>query len=283
MKYWLVLLMLSLSPLSWAVDMNQPYDPSHPLVTGNEIPKQIKGLTLKPQLGGQIDLGLEFTSDTGEKVKLGQYFQAGHPVLMAMVYYSCPNLCNYHLNGLMEAMKQLKWTAGQDFQVVAVSMNHREGPELASKKKTNYVKAYGRPQSLNGWHFLTGTEENIKKLADQLGFEFRWLPDQQQYAHASVTYVLTPGGEISRYINGIAPEAQTLKLSMLEASNGKIGTVVDQIISFCFHFDPGKNKYTIYAWNLMRIGGALMVLLVALCVVPVWIREKRRKRSDLDT
>lgn len=270
MKRWFVLsLYICLSAGAWA------YDPSHPFVSGIEKPKEIQGLGVNEHLGGQIDLSLDFVSDNGEKVKLGQYFQTGKPVLMAMIYYTCPNLCNYHLNGLLEAMKKLKWTAGQDFELVMVSMNHREGPDVASKKKANYVKAYGRPESLNGWHFLTGTEENVKKLADQLGFQFRWLPDQKQYSHSSVSYVVTPGGKISRYLYGIAPEVQTLKLSLLEASNGKIGTVMDKVLLFCFHFDPGKNKYTLYAWNVMQIGGALTVVVIALFLIPAWRREHR--------
>lgn len=269
MKFWLALLIyMSVSPVARA------YDPSQPFVTGHEVPKEIKGLGVTEHLGGQIDLGLEFTSDTGEKVKLGRYFETGHPVLMAMVYYTCPNLCNYHLNGLMEAMKQLKWSTGQDYQLVAISMNHREGPDVASKKKANYIKAYGRPEAADGWHFLTGSEENVKKIADQLGFQFRWLPDQEQYSHASVSYVVTPGGKISRYLYGIAPDAQTLKLSLLEASNGKIGTVMDQILLFCFHFDPGKNKYTLYAWKLMQIGGALTVVLIGLFLIPAWRKDR---------
>jgi protein SCO1/2 len=269
MNRWLFLLILC-STFAWA------YDPSHPFVPGNEKPKEIEGLGVNEHLGGSIDLSTEFTSDTGEKVKLGRYFEAGHPVLMAMVYYTCPNLCNFHLNGLLEAMKQLKWTAGQDFQVVMVSMNHREDPDVAAKKKANYIKAYGRPDSDKGWHFLTGTEENVKKLADQLGFQFRWLPDQKQYSHTSVAYVLTPGGKISRYIYGIAPEAQTLRLSLLEASSGKIGTVMDQILLFCFHFDPGKNKYTLYAWNVMQIGAALTVALIALFLIPAWRKANQQ-------
>lgn len=269
-----ILILVFLSSLVWA------YDPSHPLVTGQELPKELKGVGMTEHLGDSIDLGLDFTSDAGEKVKLGRYFETGKPVLMAMVYYTCPNLCNYHLNGLLDAMKQLKWAAGQDFQLVMVSMNHREGPDVAAKKKANYVKAYGRPELADGWHFLTGSEENVKKLANQLGFQFKWLEDQKQYSHASISYVITPAGKISRYIYGIAPEVQTLKMSLLEASSGKIGTVMDQILLFCFHFDPGKNKYTLYAWNIMRIGGALMVVLLAMFLIPLWRKENQRRFSQ---
>lgn len=251
------------------------YDPSNPLVTGHELPKDLKDVGVEEHLGQQLDLSLPFVSDTGEAVTLGQYFQGSKPVLMAMVYYTCPSLCNHHLNALTDTMKQLDWTVGDQFEIVAVSMNHREGPAVASAKKKNYVEAYGRPESIDGWHFLTGTEENVKKLADQLGFKFKWIPDQEQYAHAAVAYVVTPGGQISRYLYGLGIDLSTLRLSLLEASNGKIGSVVDQLLLFCLQFDPSKNKYTLYAWNIMRLGGGMILLVLALLLVPIWLREKR--------
>jgi protein SCO1/2 len=251
------------------------YDPSAVLVTGHELPKEFEGVGVEEHLGHNVDLGLEFVSDNGEKVHLGKFFESGKPVLLAMVYYSCPNLCNFHLNGLTDALKQLKWTAGQDFQLVAVSINAKEGPDVAAKKKANYIKAYGRPESADGWHFLTGTVENINALSSQVGFKFKWIEEQKQYSHTSVSYVLTPGGKISRYIYGIGPDAQTVKLSLLEASSGKIGSMMDQVLLYCFHFDPSKNKYTLYAWNLMRVGGVTIVALLALFLIPVWRKASR--------
>lgn len=258
---------------------SRAYDPSKPLVTGHELPKDLEGVGVEEHLGQQLDLSLPFVSDTGESVTLGKYFQGTKPVLMAMVYYTCPSLCNHHLNALNDTMKKLKWTAGNEFEIVAVSMNHREGPDVAAAKKKSYIEEYGRPESVNGWHFLTGNEENVKKLADQLGFKFRWIPDQEQYAHAAVAYVVTPGGQISRYLYGLAVDDETLRLSLLEASNGKIGTVIDQILLFCLQFDPAKNKYTLYAWNVMRLGGGITVLVLALLLVPIWLREKKARSA----
>lgn len=254
------------------------YDPSQPLVTGHELPADLEGVGVDEHLGEELDLSLPFVSDTGEEVTLGQYFQSHKPVLMAMVYYTCPSLCNHHLNALNDTMKKLEWTAGDQFEIVAVSMNHREGPDVAAAKKKTYIEAYGRPESADGWHFLTGTEENVKKLADQLGFKFRWIPDQEQYAHAAVAYVVTPGGKLSRYLYGLSVDDETLKLSLLEASDGKIGSVIDQILLFCLQFDPAKNKYTLYAWNVMRLGGGMTVLVLALLLVPIWLREKKKTR-----
>jgi protein SCO1/2 len=173
-------------------------------------------------------------------------------------------------------MKLMKWSPGQEFEMVIVSMDHTENAELAAAKKQNYLKAYGRPQSADGWHFLTGSKENVKALADQLGFKFNWLPDKKQFAHAAVAYVVTPQGKISRYLHGIQPELNTLKLSLLEASNGTIGTAFEQAMMFCFKFDPTKNKYTLAAWNVMRIGAIFMVLMLAVFLLPVWWREQRR-------
>lgn len=257
------------------------YDPQEPIVTGHELPKDLQDVGVEEHLGEQLDLSLPFVSDAGEEVTLGRYFQGAKPVLMAMVYYTCPSLCNHHLNSLNDAIKELKWTAGDEYEIVAVSMNHREGPKVAAAKKKNYVEAYGRPESADGWHFLTGTEENVKKLADQLGFKFKWIADQEQYAHAAVAYVATPGGQISRYLYGVATEPETIRLALIEASDGKIGSVVDQLLMFCLQFDPKKNKYTLYAWNMMRLGGGLILVVLGLFLVPFWLREKKSKAEEV--
>lgn len=252
------------------------YDPKDVQVTGHEKPAELADVGVEEHLGNGLDLGLSFTDDHGQAVTLGSYFKTGRPVLMAMIYYNCPSLCSYHLNGLTETMRLMKWSPGREFEMVIVSMDHTENAELAAAKKQNYLKAYGRPESAEGWHFLTGSKENVKTLADQLGFKFNWLEDKKQFAHAAVAYVVTPEGKISRYLHGVQPELNTLKLSLLEASNGTIGTALEQVLMFCFKFDPHKNKYTLAAWNLMRIGALLMVLLIAVVLVPVWWREQRR-------
>jgi protein SCO1 len=237
-KLWPVLVLTAgLTPQLHAYDTKV-------LVTGHELPKELQSVGVEEHLGNQLDLDLPFVDDTGEKVTLQKYFQGSKPVLMAMVYYTCPALCNYHLNGLTEAMRQLKWTTGKDFELVAVSMNHRETPDVAGKKKENYLKAYGRVEGNEGWHFLTGDEASVKKLADELGFKFYWMEDKKQYAHASVSYVVTPGGKISRYLHGISVDPGTLKLSLLEASNGKIGTFIEHAVMFCIStIRPKENTH----------------------------------------
>jgi len=249
------------------------YDPAQTEIS-NQTPQQLEGIGVTEKLGDQIDLGTPFTDDAGNPVTLGSYFKTGKPVVFSIVYYSCANLCNFHLNGLTSALKKLPWTVGQEFELVALSMDHRETPELAGKKKANYVNEYGRPDSINGWHFLTGSEDNIKKIADQVGFGFRWDEAGKQFAHASAAIIVTPGGKISRYLHGVTFEPQTVRLALLEAGDGRIGNIIDRIVMFCFQFDPRKSKYTIYAWNIMRIGAVLTVLLLAVLLVPVWMRDR---------
>ena len=251
------------------------YDPTDIVVTGHELPQEIVGVGVDEHLGAQLDLSLPFTDDKGETGPLSRFFSNGKPALMAIVYYSCPSLCNYHLNGLTETMKKIQLVAGRDFNLIAVSMLSTEKPELAATKKHNYLKAYGHEEAADGWHFLVGTKENIASLATQFGFRFKWLEDKQQFSHASVAYVVTPTGKISRYLHGIQPEPQTLRLSLIEAGEGRIGSVVEQAMMFCFQFNPAKGKYTLYAWNLVRIGAIVMVLLLAVLLIPLWWRDNR--------
>lgn len=246
-------------------------------VTGHSLPTELEAVGVTEHLGDNVDLdGLVFTDDRGETGPLRRYFTGHKPVLMAMVYYNCPGLCSYHLNGLTDTFKQLKMTTGKEFEVVAVSMDSRETPDLAAKKKNNYLDVYKRPEGNDGWHFLVGDKANVDKLASQLGFRFKWLEATKEFAHVSVAYVITSDGKISRYLHGIQPDPATMKLSLIEASRGKIGTIVEQAMMFCFQFDPKKNKYVLYSWNLMRIGAILMVLLLAVLLLPLWWREQSR-------
>ena len=241
----------------------------------DEKPRQLEGVGVEENLGEFIDLDLSFRSDSGKITPLAEVLEGQVPILMTMVYYNCPSLCSYHLNGLNDVFRDMKWNAGQDFKFVAVSMDHREGSELAAKKKNNYLKDFGRSGGEAGWHFLTGTEENVRALADQLGFGFRWDEKRQEYAHPAVAYILTPEGQISKYLHGINFNAQTLRLALVEASQGKVGTLIDQIFLFCYRFDPSKNKYTLAAYNIMRLGGLLTLLVLAIILVPLWLRGDR--------
>lgn len=255
------------------------YNPKEVEVDAHQLPAELVSVGVDEHLGAQLDLNLPFTNEKGETVPLGTYFRGEKPVLMAMVYYNCPSLCSLHLNGLTGLMKQLKWSTGHDYDLVAVSMDARETPDLAVKKKENYLAEYARPGAENGWHFLVGSTTSVNALAQQLGFRFKYLEDKGEFAHAAVAYVITPEGKISRYLHGVQPEIGTLRMSLLEASSGKIGNVVEQVLMFCLKFDPTKGKYTLYAWNIMQIGAIAMVLLLAVLLVPMWLREQSNSRT----
>lgn len=241
--------------------------------------KGIDGVGVVEQTGHSIDLQLPFVDDVGQKVTLGDYFNSGKPVLMAIVYYTCPELCNYHLSGLTEAMNQLRWTAGKDYQLVMVSMNPKEGPKEAAEKKATYLKMYNRPGAAQGWHFLTGSQASVQDLAKDVGFQYKWDAKDKQYAHVSVAYILSPEGRVFRYLYGVQVSPKTLRLSLVEASGGKIGSLLDQALLYCFHFDPSKNRYTLYAWSLAQVAAVLLMAAIGLLLIPGWMKERAQGRK----
>ncbi len=230
-------------------------------------------------LGDSVDLNLELTDENGKTVQLGDYFKKERPVLLTLVYYSCPSLCNFHLNAVTETLKQLKWTTGEEFEFVAVSFEPKDTPEIAGLKKKSYLKEYGREAGSKGWHFLTGTEENVAKLAEQVGFGYKWDPESKQWAHAAVAYVMTPEGRLSRYLYGISFEPKTLRLSLVEASNGVIGSVIDKFILYCFNYNPKDRKYSLVAFNAVRAGAGLTVLVLSVLLIPFWLKNWRKGRK----
>ena len=252
----------------------QAYDTKEIDLKAQELPKELAKAGISERLGDTLDLGLSFLNEQGENVTLAQLFADGKPIILSLVYYSCPNLCNLHLNGLNEVLRKLQWTVGKEFKVVSVSFDSREGAPLSAEKKKSYLQAYGRAEGEKGWHFLTGTQQSIEKLAQTVGFSYHWSEETKEWAHSSAAILVTPQGKISRYLHGVYFEPQDMKLALLETSQGKIGTVIDKILFYCFHFDPKKNKYTLYAYNVMKAGATLTVLLMGLFLVPVWFRER---------
>lgn len=245
----------------------------------NETPHELKDVDITEHLGDQVNLDLKFKNENGELVPLRSFFKDQKPVLLSLAYYNCPSLCNFHLNGLNDTFKELKSPLGDEFNFVVVSIDPRETPDLASKKKAAYLDAYGRPEGNAGWNFLVGDEAEIHELAKQVGFSYRWDEEQQQWAHAAAAFVLTPDGKISRYLYGITFSPQTLRLSLVEASNGKIGSLVDKLILFCFHFDPKASKYTLYAFNVVRAGGVMTIIILGMFIAPFWLRNRREEKQ----
>ena len=253
------------------------YTPERTLTTG-QVPEELKGLEIEEKMGSALDLQLEFVDDQGKKVKLARYFNNNQPVLFSIVYYSCPNLCGLHLNGLSEALKGLSEDFRKRFHFVLLSMDHTEKPKLALEKKKNYIEKYSLPEERT--HFLTGSKENILALSNQVGFRFRWDDDQKIFAHLPVGYVLTPAGKISRYLYGVTFQTQTLRLSLVEASKGKIGSIVDRVLLFCFQFDPKRGRYSWYAYNIMRAGGFFTIFLLLFFLLPVWLKENKKLKQE---
>lgn len=246
----------------------------------NEVPAQLQNVGIEPHLGDKIDLDAKFLDHTGREVTLREYTKGGKPILLSLAYYSCPSLCNFHLNGLNDAFKQMKKPLGQEFNLVVVSFDPKETPALAAAKRENYLKEYGRPEGADGWHFLTGDGAASAALAKAVGFSYHWEEKQKQYAHASAAYAIAPDGTITRYLFGIVFDPKTVRLSMLEASKGQIGNVIDKLTLYCFHYDAERNKYTLAAFNMMRAGGILIVLVMGAFLVPFWIRSRKENASE---
>ncbi|RYZ76030.1 MAG: SCO family protein [Proteobacteria bacterium] len=242
----------------------------------NEIPAELKEATITEHLGEKIDLDMKFKDETGALVPLRTYVADGKPMLLSMAYYSCPSLCNFHLNGLTDAFVKMKEPLGEVFHHVVVSIEPKETPDLAKIKKDNYMKAYGRPEGAQGWHWMTGEQANITALSKQVGFGYRWDEEAKQYAHASAAMVIAPDGKITRYLYGIVFDPKTVRLSMVEAAHGEVGTTMDRLILYCFHFDPKSSKYSLKLFNIMRGGGVLIILAMIGFIAPFWIRNSRK-------
>jgi len=226
-----------------------------------------------------VPLDLECVDSDGKPGVLKQFFVGRRPVVLTLNYSNCPMLCSLQLNGLFDALKRMPWEIGGKFEMITVSFDPLETPQRARKTKQKYLNVYRRPGAAAGWHFLTGQEENIKRLADAVGFRYRYSEAQRQYIHAAVTFILTPDGRVSRYLYGVEYDPQTIRLSLLEATDGKIGSTVDQILLFCYHYDAESGRYGPAAFRLMQLGGGLTVLVVGGGIWILWRRDKAKSRS----
>ena len=235
----------------------------------NQKPEILKNVGIDQKIGQQLPLDLTFTNEAGSQVRLGEFF-GGRPVVLALAYYDCPMLCTQVLNGMTAALKTLSFDAGKDFEVVVVSIDPKDNFQIAAHKKASYVDHYGRPQTAAGWHFLTGAETSIKPLADALGFRYAYDTNIKQYAHGAAIYVATPKGVVSRYLLGIDFAPRDLRLALVEASNNVLGSVVDQVLLLCYHYDPATGKYGAAVINAVRVGflatvtGFLVFLFISL-------------------
>jgi protein SCO1 len=251
---------------------SRPYNPPAP----SGLPEALDNVGIDQKLNEQLPLDLEFRDENGEVVKLGKYF-GNKPVVLSLVFYECPMLCNQVLNGMVGAFRVMSFEPGKEFEVITVSFDSRETPALAAAKKSTYV-AYlpeeKRTDAANGWHFLTGDETNIKRLTDAVGFRYHFDEATNQFAHASAIYVATPQGKLARYFYGIEYAPRDLRLGLIEASENKIGSPVDQLLLYCYHYDPATGRYGAVVMNMIRLGGiATMAAMVSLLLL---LHRRRR-------
>ncbi len=242
-------------------------------------PSILREVGIDQRLGESIPLDLYFRDENGRDVRIGDYFANGKPVILSLVYYECPMLCTQVLNGLASALDIVTMDAGKEFTVLTVSFNPRETPELAAAKKKSYLERYSRPGAEEGWHFLTGDSASIAALTHAAGFRYAWDPEINQYAHASGITVLTPRGVLARYFFGIEYSPRDLRLSLIEASENRIGTPVDHLLLYCYQYDPVTGKYGAVALNMVRAGGVATIVCLGAFLFFSLRAERRRARA----
>jgi len=242
-------------------------------------PKELEGVGLTEDYDAQVPLDLPFVDSQQGKLTLGELFDGSRPVILTMNYSNCPKLCSLQLNALVDTIKAMDWNLGQEYRVVTIGLDPLETSQRAQLTRQSYLKAYGRPGSADGWRFLTSrNEKDIKQVAETVGFHYRKIPGTNDYAHVAALMICTPDGRVSQYLTGIEYDPQTLRLSMVEASEGRVGSAMDQILLYCFHYDAQKGRYGPAAYKLMRIGGVLTVMIFGAVLSVYWIRERRRVR-----
>jgi protein SCO1 len=245
----------------------------------NTRPPRLENVGIQQHLNAQLPADLAFVDDSGKAVKLGDYF-GRKPLILNLVYFNCTMLCGEELAGLASAMRLLKFDVGNEFDVITVSFDPRETPAMAAAKKADYVKRYGRANAPSGWHFLTGQPESVNALTKAVGFDYQYDPKTKQYAHATAIMVLTPQGRISRYFYGIDFPPKDLRMGLVEASQGKIGNAVDAVLLYCYHYDPETGRYGAVIGNILRLGGALTILLIGGLLIALWRLDRSAARRN---
>ncbi len=278
-----VLLMALIAPSAQVV-RGQAYVPQDSNAPADMQSQQLKSVDMDYKLGAQVSPNLVFTNSDGERVKLGDYFDGERPVILQLGYYQCPMLCGLVFKGVHTAVGEMDWVPGDQYQIITVSIDPAEMPSLARKKKETLAidlkNNAGKAGAEDGWHFLVGESHMIERLADEVGFGFRWVREQQQFAHPAVIMILSPDGKITRYLSGVKYEPQTLRLSLVEASDGKVGSILDNFLLTCLHYDPALGTYSATAMGIMRLGGAVTVLILIMVIGGFLWRDHRRRRTN---
>ena len=246
---------------------------------GQSLPAGLVDVGIEEHLGQQVPLDARFKDEAGQDVTLASYFQPGKPVLVNFAYYQCPMLCNLVLNGMLGGMRKIAWTPGKEYEVVTISIDPRETPELASAKKKTHIESLGRPDAAAGWHFLTGEEKDIKKVASAIGFKYQYMKNSNEFAHAAGIFTISPTGKISRYLYGVEFKHKDLRLALLDASEGRTLSIGEKIEMFCYRYDPNAKGYVLFARNFMKGGGYVVVAGLALFLGGLWRKELKRGKN----
>ena len=246
----------------------------------NTRPPRLENVGIEQHLDAQIPPDLSFRDETGKSVRLGDYF-GRKPLILNLVYYNCTMLCGEALAGLASAMRLVKFDVGKEFDVITVSFDPRETPEMAAAKKKDYVGRYGRPNAAAGWHFLTGQPESINALTKAVGFQYQYDAKSNQYAHATAIMVLTPQGHISRYFYGVDFPPKDLRMGLVEASQNKIGNTVDAVLLYCYHYDPETGKYGAMIANILRLAAAATILFIGGLILILWRLDRSATQKAL--
>jgi protein SCO1/2 len=250
---------------------------------GKLLSPEANEVAVDEMLGGELDMDLRFVDHLGNEVRLGDYFDGDRPVLITLNYYRCPTLCNLQLNSLTRTLEGFAetrdWQPGEQYRIVTVSIDPREGPELAAKKRATHLEALGvdPDQSDYDWNFLTGDALQVRMLAASLGVGYAYDAEQDQYAHPAVLMFASPDGKVARYLYGLEYQPTDVKFALMEAAEGRVGSPVDKLILSCFHYDASLGEYGPFAMGIMRLGGAAMILIVGIPMAFVWRRERRRR------
>jgi protein SCO1/2 len=250
-----------------------------PQGTPNTTPAELQGVDITERLGGPLPRAAAFRDADGKAVTLGDYFDGKRPTLLVFAYHTCPMLCSLVLDATVKSLNDVPWTVGDEFDVVSISIDPKDTPETATKKRDQVIAGYPRAKgSAKGWHFLVGDEANIRKVTNAVGFQYNYDARQKQYAHPAAIYLLTPQGSIARYLYGIQYEPGDVRLGLLEATEGRSISTKERILLYCYHYDPQGKHYSLVAANVMRLGGVVTLAALGSFLTVMWARERRRRK-----
>lgn len=271
-------LVLASSLLATTIALGQGMTGGPPSGTTQPPPNILKRVGIDQKLNQQLPLDLVFRDENGKQVKLGDYF-GKRPVVLSMVYYECPMLCGEVMNGEASVFSTLKFDIGKDFDVLTVSFDPRETPALAAAKKQTMITRYGRPGAAEGWHFLTGDQGSIQALTNALGFQYAWDEQTKQFAHAAAIMVITPEGKIAQYLYGVEYAPKDLRLALVQSSQNKIGNVVDQVLLYCYHYDPRTGKYGAVVSRVLQVAGVITIVILGGFLIVMFRLEPHTQNS----